>query len=353
MAEASAPGKLVITGEYAVLEGASAIVAAIDLQACARVSRISGQDSVLIDPLAGQAFYFRPSKQGGLHWIGDSPGARGKIIEAVFRTLQRELAEFRVVPPIKVSLDTDDFYRVVDGQSVKLGAGSSAAILVALMGALTDELELAVDHDELSRLCQAAHRLFQDGRGSGIDVAAALHGGVVAISPQKEPLEPKIVSLAWPDPLRMLAVWSGEAASTPDFLNRFEACRRNDPMAFEAHMENLCECARRSVGAWLNQSAPEIMAAAERYSQGIREFDRDSLIGILTHTHEQLRLRAERCGAVYKTSGAGGGDFGLVLADSDEIADKLRQELENDGFLVLADPVTSKGLTPGSGVNDG
>jgi mevalonate kinase len=61
--------------------------------------------------------------------------------------------------------------------------------------------------------------------------------------------------------------------------------------------------------------------------------------------HERLRKLAEQHGARYKTSGAGGGDFGFAFTDSRDVADAVRKDFIGAGHFVLESPLAAKGLT--------
>ena len=54
--EARAPGKLVIAGEYAVLEGAPGLAVAVDVQAEARITSLAGSGNQLVIPDTGETF---------------------------------------------------------------------------------------------------------------------------------------------------------------------------------------------------------------------------------------------------------------------------------------------------------
>ena len=72
--------------------------------------------------------------------------------------------------------------RTAAGQRIKLGLGSSAAVTVALMGALLQLVQGgAAGRDKLEALCREAHRHLQGGIGSGIDVATAVAGGLISV----------------------------------------------------------------------------------------------------------------------------------------------------------------------------
>ena len=350
MSHASAPGKLLIAGEYAVLHGAPAIVLAVAVRAHAEVSRTVEVDSVLVDSVGGQQFRFRCHTRQGFQWLGTAPGDGGRILQEVLGTFLDVMPDFGDVPSLRVNMKTDAFYRLVGGESRKLGLGSSAAVLVALVGALFDALSLPVDIPGISSLCYAAHRRFQDGQGSGVDIAAAINGGVLANRMAQSDANLSITRFGWPDGLFIVPVWSGESASTVELLSRFNAYRGRNPDAFDRHMQNLQDCGERVYAAWLEESVDNILTTLDGYQQALRSFDGDASIGIITNVHEQLRKIAENHDAGYKTSGAGGGDFGFAFTNSQDVADSVRKHFIDAGYFVPPSPVAVNGLTINGGI---
>jgi phosphomevalonate kinase len=132
---ASAPGKVVLSGSYSVLEGAPAIVAAVDRYVIADASRRSEIVTAEVRAaINGGGLDFAP-------WF--------------------DASALRVTDP--------------DGSSRKLGIGSSAAILAASLAACSPE---GASRDDLFEKALDAHRSAQGG-GSGIDVAASIFGGIL------------------------------------------------------------------------------------------------------------------------------------------------------------------------------
>jgi len=345
MPEASAPGKLVIVGEYAVLGGAPAIAMAVDVRARASVLLTTGPEGVLTDPVSGQKYFFHMDGLERLTWQGEAPGRRGTVLEAVMATLNDRLPDFDRLPVFSVSLDTNAFYSRDHEQSVKLGLGSSAAVLVALVGALTSLLGLRLDDNEMLTFCCAAHRRFQAGQGSGIDVATSLIGGTIGMRPLRTGPGPDANRLTWPTGLFMLPIWSGHSASTTELLARFTGFRQRCPEPFRVHLEHMRKLAEMASAAWLDQSVVKVLDAISEYDVALRALDSDASIGIETQVHAQLRRLSERHGAIYKISGAGGGDFGIAFADSRRIIESVRKEVAGEGFFVLDSPLAVDGLT--------
>jgi len=347
MTDASAPGKLILVGEYAVLEGAPAITAAIDVRARARVVAIPGAESVFFDALSGQAFYF-VIDGGGPRWIGEQPGANGAILEAVISSCIERSTLLDDGPSFRVSMNTDDFFTRIGGSWIKLGVGSSAAVLVALVGALVTELNLAMPPEELLAVCHAAHRHFQGGLGSGADVATAVHGGVVTVRRGADPETVAATRCDWPSGLLALPIWSGVSASTTELLSRFEQFKSDRPDECRGHLRRLKSLSEQACVAWSEQSVIDVLSALESYDDALRAFDHDADIGISSKPHERIRQLVERQGAIYKTSGAGGGDFGLALTDSADVLEAVRGACRDNGYALLDKSFAAEGLEIGS-----
>jgi len=350
--EAEAPGKLVIVGEYAVLEGSPGLAVAVDVHARATIRQLPGSGNQLLIPDTGQAFRFRWVPGSGPRWEGESPGAFGLPLEACAEILDARglLPRAADLHACQVELATAAFQRAgADGQRVKLGLGSSAAIVVSLAGALLRFTGAgALPRQTLIAICHEAHRRLQGGAGSGIDVATAITGGTVAIEfgrgPAIEPGVPQARPVAWPRHLSMLAAWTGQSASTPNMLGRLRAFRQRDPVRFKGHMERLGANAGQAVAAWQAGDTGKILGAIANYEGGLRRLDEAAGIGIFSPAHERLRAMAVARGAVYKPSGAGGGDFGIVLTDSRQVEQALRADFAAAGVDLLAADLCAPGL---------
>lgn len=346
--EARAPGKLVIVGEYAVLHGAPGISVAVDVCALARLELITGLGSELCISGSGERFGFHWGVAAKPRWTGLSPGAFGLPLESCIATLGAHglLPQPEELPVCRIELDTSAFHGSdAAGQRIKLGLGSSAAVLVALMGALLKFVRAApLPQDRLIALCCAAHRHLQGGIGSGIDVATAVTGGVISVDFTPTSDIPHASSLAWPRKLHMLAVWSGASASTPAMLGRLQRYREQQAAACTAHMAQLGAISAQAVTAWREEDTGAVLEALDSYASALRNLDQAAGIGIYSDRHAALRDIALAHGAVYKTSGAGGGDFGIALSTSQQLQSALRQVYTAGGHMCLAAGLCPPGL---------
>ena len=163
---ASAPGKLFLCGEYAVLKDAPAVVMAVDRRATVRIGRGDAEFQTLATPgFSDQEFRFEIRNGNELAWL-DEYSDTPELVSAV-------IAEtgFETESPSRVEIDTRAF---IDESGSKLGLGSSAAATVALTRALLGDDANVVDvwKEELDALEVALKEYDTRAQGDRPDVSA-------------------------------------------------------------------------------------------------------------------------------------------------------------------------------------
>jgi mevalonate kinase len=289
-----APGKVFLVGEYAVLEEGPAVLAAVTRHAVAQFVPGMNPMSKLVD-------------------------------EAVTRA-KAELGEAAsALPPGSVLVNTDDFHQ---GEQ-KIGLGSSAATAVAAVGALLESagVSVAANREQILALALAAHQAAQGGAGSGADVAAAVHGGLIKVvrhqggSPSVEPLRP-------PSGLRLVVFWTGESVSTARMIEAIQKYAKANPAAYREHMDRLREIASRFVAELRAGSATGAVAAAGRYGKRLAALGAAASVSIVTDAFTQASDLAKEVGGIAKPSGAGGGDIGIAMFATPEAARLFARALQ-------------------------
>ncbi|HYQ01022.1 MAG TPA: hypothetical protein VER96_20270 [Polyangiaceae bacterium] len=275
MSIARAPGKLVLSGAYAVLNGAPALVVAVDRYAVADSAR--------------PATFLTPEVHAAL---GE-----------------------RAAPWFDASA-------LRDGDK-KLGLGSSAAILVASLAALELADEPALSDDALcERVYERAfiaHRAAQGG-GSGVDVAASAHGGLLgARRTASGTLE--LSRLTLPSALQF-EVWAcSVAASTSAFLARIAEFAKRDPAAHARCIGDQAQAAEAALGAAQRGHAADFVAAIARQVSTLSALGQAANVNIVTPELGELARIATQHGAAFLPAGAGGGDVAYwVGADAPSAA---------------------------------
>lgn len=331
---ATAPGKLIVAGEYAALQGGAAIAVGAGRRAAVQLNTNVEQSELCIAN-DGNVYGFELI-DSGVCWQRN-PGALGSLFEAVTAVLSNSGTDLRNVAPFSLRLCTREFYSVQAGQATKLGLGSSAALAVALSGCLQQAAGKQVD----VTAALAAHRKFQDGQGSGIDVHTSYHGGTIALAAgnrlDDNGANRLVSSLNWPPQLHVLPVWTGKAASTPAMLQQLHEFATTYP---ERHTELLTELSKRSadaVRACESADASALIHALQVFTSELRAFDDITRLGIWSEEHLRLAQLADQARVLYKPSGAGGGDFGLAFATDLSSLTAFQTQATRAGFDIAED----------------
>jgi phosphomevalonate kinase len=292
---ASAPGKVVLCGEYAVLEEAPAICMAVDRRARVDINTFDGEWHCVRAPGYSDVEGRFRIRSGGVEWL--QGGDEFDLVTAVV-----EVTEPAPSTSLCIDLDTREFQDSASGD--KLGLGSSAALTVALSAALKRTPKVLDDS-------MAAHRRLQQGTGSGVDIAAAVQGGLIEYRRRNCVITP----LSWPAGLHYRLLWSGKSSSTREKLSRYaDAENRQSRVLLGRAAENMAR-------AW--RSGADVLAEFPAYIDTLRQFSVDHDLGIFDAGHDQLVADAEAAGLVYKPCGAGGGDIGILLGISDVELDEF------------------------------
>ncbi len=335
--DATAPGKLVLLGEYAVLEGAPALVMAVNRRARARLTRIDGETSEIVSTTLGHVARCRV-RGDRVRWIGRAPPDEFAWIETVFGSGLIDAA----LPAFRAELETGGFYLEHHRSRMKLGLGSSAALTVAFAGALR-----ALAQQPAPSLAElvALHRRIQQGRGSGVDVAAASQGGLSCYRLDGD--VPRCEPLRMPDALRWCCVFTGQSASTATMLRAIEDWRGRAPEAYERHMDELAGIAAEGIDAVMRDDPQAFLDGVGRYSEALAGLGAEAGAEIVSEAHKRLGRIAASSGTVYKSCGAGGGDTGITFGMHDRQLREFRRHAEQAGFPVIELHQDPKGLEAG------
>lgn len=350
MVRESAPGKLYLAGEYAVVEaGYPAIIAAMNQRIWVEVT---------------------PSKTGVLH----SSQRIGQCLDwqrvnGVIQFTDKSPYEL-VVSAMEVAEDyvrsqgvvTDGLYEVqitsdLDhaGSGTKYGLGSSGAVTVAVVKAILAYYQRQVEPLLLYKLAVLT-QMKLGMTGSFGDIAASSFGGVIAYYSVDKPWLAQVMAnvslvdlleMDWqglqifyvelPKNLELMVGWTGNAASTDQLVQQVQAQQTENErqLAHQTFLQASRTCVEEFIQACQLGDHNGVTAALAENRRLLQVFSQG--MGILIET-DQLRTlcqMAEEAGAVAKSSGAGGGDCGICLIETKTQEMAIAQAWQEKGIQRL------------------
>lgn len=329
---ASAPGKLVLLGEYAVLEGAPALVLAVNRRANVRIAaRTDGICEVNAPELDVAGARMSIDADGGLHWqCADRDADKLSLVDHIWQGLLHEGLAPRSGDGFNLHLDTSCFFHANGTGRVKLGLGSSAALTVALASALATfagQGEATAERTRWLRRLFRMHGTWQGGRGSGVDVAAGVAGGLIAYRLTGQDPQPSFVPLGWPMAgVHCLFIWSGQAVSTANYLLHLAEWRQSHRAEYALHMQELGALAEAAAEALQQERAAAFVELAAVYATALRNFGVACGLEIFSPAQQRFADIAADAGVSYKPCGAGG-DFGVVFSEDADRLVSIRQHI--------------------------
>lgn len=349
---ARAPGKALLLGEYAVLEGAPALVAAVDRFAEVTLNFPAPHFSVA-SPLIGSAvlrFDINPKGEATF-----SPGTPRETIEqlrffsAAIRFAGQEIrSQQKSLPSAAIRLNTSSFY--LAGKDIKLGLGSSAALTVALLAGLFHSAGLPVSEEadrlHLFQTALSAHHEAQQKIGSGVDVAASTFGGILQYQIMQDSLTmPTLIEeMQLPTLLQLLFIWTGKSASTRQFVQKVQEFKSREPAEYQEILRQMAQTSEQGCRAFSGGQVEQFLNSVREYYRLMARLGNQSSAPIISEVHQRLAEIVEAAGGVYKPSGAGGGDLGIAFAASEGIIPEIKQRLNKTSFQAISLSVAQNGV---------
>lgn len=308
----SAPGKLFLSGEYAVLWGGAARVLAAGPRAGCFVR---AREDKTINVFLREGRLSGSATPSGVLWEGAPPEPFrfvARTLDLCLRAHGRDCLGFEV-----------GFAPSPEVKGKKLGMGGSARSCV--LASEAGRFALGARFDPL-KLALLAHADAQGGKGSGADVAAIYAGGLVryrrfsapGVSLQREGLGAELAESPPVDlfrvPLQNVQLgfaFTGKSASTQSLIGHVEA--RLSQKERESFV-----WASDDAGRALEEALAQDDFAAVRKAVAALEALLKQLGPLETEEARQVIALAASFGCAAKLSGAGGGDGCVLFAPHPE-----------------------------------
>ena len=303
--QATAPAKVILFGEHAVVYGQPAIAAPVSqVRAAALVANSTPAGVRLVAPDIGEAY-----------WLADADG-EDPLATAV--RLVREAAGLSGLPNLTITVRSNI--------PIAGGLGSGAATAAALIRALALHLEqpaLASD-DSVSSLTYKVEALHH-GTPSGIDNTVVAYERLVFFV--RESPENRIETFHTGQPLRLLIADTGIRSSTRDVVGDVRRQWQGEPERFE---EIFAAC------GWIARAARTAIEAGKPQKVGALMNENQTWLrqmSVSSNEIDHLVEAAVEAGALgAKLSGAGRGGIIIALVTEGSEA-TVRQALSDAGAL--------------------
>jgi len=295
----SAPGKLMLLGDHAVVYGYPSLVTAVDKRLYVEAQIIDGNTDDLITPQVKESSF-------------------------VLESISHFKKKFGITESVRIRTKGDFSHRV--------GLGSSSAVTVATFKALSLLFHKEILHKELFDMAYQVTILIQ-GVGSGFDIAAASYGGTIGYVTGGKVIEPLDVAS-----LPLVVGYSGIKADTPFYIRKVEEAFRSRKPEMERIFTSISNLVVQAKSALLAGSMKEFGTCLTANHILLQQ------LGVSTPKLDrmvELSLQAGAWGA--KLSGAGGGDCMIAVVDPAK-REGVEKAIENAGGEVIPVKLNAKGV---------
>ncbi len=306
MVTASAPGKVYLFGEHAVVYGEPAVPCAIELRAQVTAERREDDRlRVHAEDLSLDGFTVEYSGDAD-----DRPDVAvpESLVEAAMGYVDGAIERAR-----EVADAPDAGFDVTIESDIPLGGGlgSSAAVVVATIEAATRELGVELAAEEIADLAYRVEHDVQDGEASRADTFCSTMGGAVRV----EGDDCRTVDA--PE-LPFVVGFDGGAGDTGELVAGVRSLKTEYDFA-EATVRTIGDLVRQGERALDDGDAAEIGRLMD-FNHGML-----SALGVSARKLDEMVWAARDAGALgAKLTGAGGGGCVVALDDSDATLTALR-----------------------------
>jgi mevalonate kinase len=306
----SAPGKLMLLGEHAVVHGRPCLVTAVESRLHMMLTLTGPGDNTLV----------LHAPDVGIEHAQMQLADDLQAVAKGARFVMSSLAVFRDQWGLKCGLQIEtrsDF-------SSQFGLGSSSATVACTLFGLAQLMGVDLDRSALFEAGLTAIRRVQQ-TGSGFDLAAAIYGGTLFYD-TGQPRQ--IVPMNTPD-LPLIAAYSGIKADTPTYVGHVDQLQKTWPIAITGLFDLMAHLVLDGRTA-LERADWAQLGQLMNIQHGLLH-----AIGVDTIETASLVFRARQAGAYgAKLSGAGGGDCIIALVPED-CRESVRKALEAAGGQIL------------------
>lgn len=312
----SAPGKLMLFGEHAVVYGKPCIVTAVNQRM--RVRIITTKDLVI--ELTAPEVEIKNFRADITIPLNELPkGAR-----FVFTAVKNFFKEYKVSSGLMIETKSDF--------SSSFGFGSSSAVTVCVVKGLTEIFGIKISNKKLFDICYKTV-LDVQGVGSGFDIAAAIWGGTLYFVGGGK----KITQIS-KGSLPLIVGYTGVKADTATLVKKVAELKKLRPKLVNSIFESIVLIVENAKKLLENGDYEELGNLAN-LNQGFLD-----ALGVNTSELSSLIYATREAGAFgAKLSGAGGGDCMIAFCPNSKKI-KVQNSIKKAGGTVIQIQTNAPGV---------
>ncbi len=353
MVKVSAPGKVCLAGEWAVLEtGNPLIVASVNRRIFAETKK-SKDDFIYISIKDFGIKKLKASiKNNKLVFEKEISKEEKQDILFVKSAIEAIINYLDKVEPFEITVWGEKVTTKINDKVVSVGIGASAASTVAVVSSLLKfhgkDIKRKDSKGKIYKLAAISHYLAQEKIGSGFGIASSTFGGIITYKRfdpswlveqiEKNRSFSEIVGMRWPElyidslyipkRFKLLVGWTGNASSTPKMVRQMYQWKENNKREYKKLMNKIADITEELIEAWQKEDKEKIILALKKNRTYLKELGEKSEVNIETKKLKVLSDIVNHEGGVGKLSGAGGGDCGIGIIfnnSSEKIIEKWKK----------------------------
>jgi len=327
----SSPGKIILSGEYAVVEGQYALSAAINKRIYIKASN---SNIMTVSNTKTGPYYIQIINNKVL--IPKDKNNYFALVKASLQTLINYQIKFQ---KYNINIDSSKLYI----NKKKFGIGSSGAIITSLIYLfLNSHNKKKYNTNFIFNIAKKAHKLFAGKFSSGVDISTSLLGGLTYYN--KNSLPKIIANSLFTSQLSIICCFTGQSQCTKMFLKKVKKYKQKNPIKYIKIIKHLTLSSNNISNCFLSNyiNTTELNCAIKENVKILIKLGHLINISIITKEHNNICKIAQKYNSYAKPSGAGGGDISICFIKKTDTK-KIIHELFAAGYFSFEAEITQLG----------
>jgi len=288
MIKVSAPGKLMLFGDHAVVHGRPCIVTSVNHRMSVSLEKRNDNQVLLSAPDVNFEDYIVS--------INDLSKPHPKEVKFVLTAISNFFSKYKIKSGLEIKTKSEF--------SAKVGLGSSSAVTVSTIKGSAELFEIEMTNKELFDLSYKTVLDIQEV-GSGFDVAAAIYGGTLYFVTGGEVIEPLEIG-----GIPLIVGYTGIKADTSTLVKMVGQKLKEEPEKINEIFDKSGEIVNLAKTEMENSNWKQVGELMNQNQALLRDLD------VSSKELENL-IKATLDSGAYgaKLSGAGGGDCMIAIVD--------------------------------------